>query len=265
MKHEILSALGSHPWAEALIWHACIGSTNDEAKRLAAEGAPHGTVILSGHQTNGRGRMGRSFYSPAGKGIYLSVILRPQCRPDALMHLTCAVGVAMCDAVEQTCHIRPSIKWINDLILDQKKLGGILAELSLNADGSVNYAIVGIGINCAHTREDFPPELQDMAISLEGYTKTTVSQPLLAANMIRALDEMSQTLFTKKYTIMDVYRGDCITIGKEVMVHTPTENLQGVAVDVDPDGGLVVRLSNGQLRTVQSGEVSVRGLYGYIQ
>ena len=265
MKHDILSALGSHPWAEALIWYDSIDSTNDEAKRLAANGAPHGTVIISHHQTKGRGRMGRSFHSPTGKGIYLSVILRPQCKPDELMHLTCATAVAMCDAVENTCNIRPGIKWINDLILASNKLGGILTELSLNGDGTVHYAIVGIGINCKHRKEDFPEELQDMATSLEMYTKTPVSQPLLAANMIRALEGMANNLFTKKYTVMDCYRSDCVTIGREVIVHTPAENLQGLAIDVDPDGALVVRLSDGQMRAVQAGEVSVRGLYGYSQ
>lgn len=263
MKHKILSALGSHPWAEALIWHDSIDSTNNEAKRLAEKGAAHGTVILSSHQTNGRGRMGRNFHSPAKKGIYLSVILRPQCKPEELMHLTCAVAVAMCDAVEATCNFRPSVKWINDLILESKKLGGILTELSLSGDGNVNYAVVGIGINCSQHKDDFPKELQDMAISLETYLEKPISQAQLAANMICSLEEMSQNLFTKKYTIMDTYRSDCVTIGKEVTVHTPSKNIQALAVDVDPEGGLVVRLSDGKMHTVQAGEVSVRGLYGY--
>lgn len=265
MKHEILSALGSHPWAEALIWHESIGSTNDEAKRLAKEGAPQGTIVLSGHQTGGRGRLGRSFHSPAGKGIYLSVILRPQCKPTDLMHLTCAVGVAMCDAIEATCDVRPGIKWINDLILNNQKLGGILTELSLHPDGTVKHAVVGIGINCSHKKEDFPAELQEIAISLEQYLEAPVSKAHLISNMVRSLEELSQTLFTKKYTTMDAYRSDCVTIGKDVIVHTPAENLQGRAVDVDPEGCLVVRLLNGEMRTVQSGEVSVRGLYGYCQ
>lgn len=265
MKHEILSALGSHPWAETIIWYDSIDSTNTEAKRLAAKGAPHGTVVLSGHQTEGRGRMGRTFHSPAGKGIYLSVILRPQCRPGDLMHLTCAVGVAMCDAVEAVSGIRPGIKWINDLILDNRKLGGILTELSLKVDGTVNYAVVGIGINCSHEETDFPKALRDMAISLQMYNNRPIRQWELSAKMVCALEEMAGNLFSKKYTVMDTYRSDCVTIGKDITVHTPTEDLQGRAVDVEPDGGLAVRLSDGQMRTVQTGEVSVRGLYGYCQ
>ena len=181
------------------------------------------------------------------------------------MHLTCATAVATCDALEEVCNIRPGIKWINDLILNSKKVGGILTELSLNGDGTVNYAVVGIGINCSHCREDFPEELQDTAISLQMYAKNNVSRSALAAKMVCALEEMAKNLFSKKYTTMDTYRSSCVTIGKNVTVHTPTEDLQGIAVDVEPDGGLVVRLSDGTMRTVQSGEVSVRGLYGYCQ
>lgn len=263
MKQEILSALGSHPWAEALIWYNCIDSTNDEAKRLAAKGAPHGTVLIADRQTKGRGRMGRTFQSPGGKGIYLSVILRPDCKPDRLMHLTCAVAVAMCDAVETVCGVRPGVKWINDLILNGRKLGGILTEMSLAANGSVQYAVVGIGINCSQKEEDFPPELREIAVSLETALGKPVSRAALAAEMVRALAYMADNLQTKKFTLLDIYRSDCITIGKEVMVHSSQESCRGFAVDVDSDGALVVRFSDGSMHTVQSGEVSVRGLYGY--
>lgn len=263
MKQEILSALGSHPWAEALIWYNCIDSTNDEAKRLAAKGAPHGTVLIADRQTKGRGRMGRTFQSPGGKGIYLSVILRPECKPDKLMHLTCAVAVAMCDAVEAVCGARPGVKWINDLILQKKKLGGILTEMSVAADGDVQYAVVGIGINCSQKEEDFPPELREIAVSLETALGKPVSRAALAAEMVRTLAQMSQDLQAKKYTLLDIYRSDCVTIGKEVMVHSSQESNRGYAVDVDSDGALVVRFSDGSIRAVQSGEVSVRGLYGY--
>lgn len=263
MKHEILSALGSHPWAEALIWHNTIGSTNDEAKKLAAEGAPHGTVIIADHQTKGRGRMGRTFQSPGGKGIYLSVILRPNCNPGDLMHLTCAVAVAMCDAVETACGIRPGVKWINDLILHDRKLGGILTEMSLGTGGTVNYAVVGIGINCSQKTDDFPSELQDIAISLETALGRSVSRAALAAEMVKSLAQMAEALQSKKFMLLDIYRSDCVTISKEVIVHTPTENLRGLALDVDSDGALVVRFEDGSIRAVQAGEVSVRGLYGY--
>ena len=127
MKEQILQKIPTEcPWRDTLYWYDTIDSTNNRAKELAREGAPHGTVVTSGCQTAGRGRMGRSFHSPEGLGIYLSVILRPNCPPDQLMHLTSCAAVAMCDAVQKVSGLRPGIKWVNDLILNKKKLGGIL-------------------------------------------------------------------------------------------------------------------------------------------
>ena len=141
MKQRILDHLPrNHPWAGNIHYFDTIDSTNTEAKRLAAAGAPHGTVLIAGHQTGGRGRMGRSFHSPAGLGIYLSVILRPECAPGDLMHLTCAAAVAMCDAVENAAGFRPGIKWTNDLVYGKRKLGGILTELAFGSSGRVDYA-----------------------------------------------------------------------------------------------------------------------------
>ena len=124
MKDKILHHLTTEcPWRDTLYWYDTIDSTNTRAKQLAKEGAPHGTVLIAGHQTGGRGRMGRTFQSPAGAGVYLSVILRPNCEPAQLMHLTCAAGVAMMDAVEAVSGIRPQVKWINDLVIHSKKTG----------------------------------------------------------------------------------------------------------------------------------------------
>ena len=132
MKEKILSHLPAEcPWRDTLHWYSRTDSTNTQAKKLAKQGAPQGTVLVAGNQSAGRGRMGRSFQSPDGQGVYLSVILRPNCAPAELMHLTCAVGVAMINAVETVCSIRPQLKWINDLVIGSKKLGGILTELSL--------------------------------------------------------------------------------------------------------------------------------------
>ena len=265
MKQKILSHLSrNHPWAELIFYFDSIDSTNTYAKQLAAEGAPHGTVLIAGHQTGGRGRMGRSFHSPAGLGIYLSVILRPDCAPAQLMHLTCAAAVAMCDAVETAAGFRPGIKWTNDLVFGQRKLGGILTELSLNAGGAVNYAIVGIGINCLHTQSDFPEELRDMAGSLSMITAAPVDTAQVAAAMIRALEAMSHALLSEKAAVMERYRSDCVTLGKEVSVHRFDEVRHGTAIGVDEDGGLTVRFCDGHVETVAAGEVSIRGMYGYV-
>ena len=232
---------------------------------MAQKGAPHGTVLIAGGQTGGRGRKGRSFSSPSGMGVYLSVILRPQCLPTALMHLTCAAAEAMCDAVEHAAGFRPKIKWTNDLVWQKKKLGGILTELAPNAQtGLTDYAIIGIGINCLQQTGDFPAELQDMAASLSMASGKQVACDRLAAAMIEALVTLDKILLTEKDVVMDRYRADCMTLGQDVVVVRGEETRYGTALDLDADGGLIVRFADGSVQTVTSGEVSVRGMYGYI-
>lgn len=263
MKNKILSHLpGNFPWQ--VHWFNTIDSTNTHAKALAEQGAPHGTVIIAAQQTNGRGRMGRSFSSPAEKGIYLSVILRPDCTAESLMHLTCAVGTAMCNAIQAVCDFRPGIKWINDLIACNKKLGGILTELSIDpTSGLVRYAIIGIGINRSQTQEDFPAEIRDIAISLEMICKKTIPADILIAAMILELQNMDKNLLLYRNEIINAYRKDCITLGSDVVILQTDSKQYGQAVDVDENGSLIVKLSDGKMKTVNSGEVSVRGLYGY--
>lgn len=262
MKNKILSHLpGDFPWQ--VHWFNTVDSTNDRAKAMAQAGAPHGTAVLAGEQTGGRGRMGRCFSSPAGMGLYLSVILRPGCPAHALMHLTCGVGTVVCDAVENTTGFRPALKWINDLVANKKKLGGILTELSTDpATGLVDYAVVGIGINICQDTADFPQDIRNIATSVKAVTGTAPDYGLLAAEILRALE--GTDLLTEKSRLMAAYRRDCITLGKPVVILQSDGRQEGLALDVDPDGGLLVALSDGSITTVQSGEVSVRGLYGYI-
>ena len=266
MKQTIVSQISAEcPWRDTLHWYDAIDSTNTHAKQLAKEHSPHGTVLIAGSQTAGRGRMGRSFSSPQQMGVYLSVILRPQCPPAALMHLTCAAAVAGCRAVEAVSGICPNIKWTNDLVYGKKKLGGILTELSLDSrTGLVDYAIVGIGINCNQLKQDFPTELQDMATSVRKLTGTQCAPEKLAAALVEALYQMDQMLLSQKTAIMDCYRSRCMTLNQDIMVLRGDEVRYGTAVDLDDDGGLIVRFTDGALQTVSSGEVSVRGMYGYV-
>ena len=232
---------------------------------MAKAGAPHGTVLLAGRQTGGRGRMGRSFCSPEGRGVYLSVILRPGCAPEQLMHLTCAAGVAMCDAVSRVAGFTPGIKWINDLVYEKRKLGGILTELGIDpVTGQVDYAIVGIGINCLQKQEDFPAELQNLAGSLAMFTENEIHTEALAGAMVEALWQMSLGLLDRKKAVMERYRSLCVTLGQPVCIHKAEERLYGFAADIDSGGALIVDLPDGTRQTVNSGEVSVRGLYGYV-
>ena len=265
MKQQILSSLSAEcPWRDTLHWFDTIDSTNNQAKKLAATGAPHGTVLIAGAQSAGRGRMGRSFSSPAGMGVYMSVILRPDCAAGELMHLTCAAAVAMCDAVEKASGLRPGIKWINDLVVGKKKLGGILTELSLTpGTGRVAYAIIGIGINCLQNATDFPPELQEIAVSLSGATGKVISPAALAAAMVRSLWEMDKQLLTGRDAMMARYRHECITLGQDILVVRGDIPRHGIALSLTDDGGLLVRFEDSTTEVVQSGDVRIRGMYGY--
>ena len=192
--------------------------------------------------------MGRSFLSPEG-GIYMSLLLRPRCKAQQLMHLTCAVAVGICDAIEKSCGIRPKVKWINDLILNNKKLGGILTELSLNADGTVNYAIVGIGINVGTV----PPEVADMATFLSD-DKSKVTAAII--------DTLSRMDFMDKKGLMSRYEADCLTLNQKVRILQT--GCTGTAIKLTEDGSMIIRRDDGSLVTVGTGEVSVRGMYGYL-
>ena len=266
MKNQILSMLApGHPWGELLQYHDTLESTNTLAKKLAQEGAPHGTVIIAGQQTGGRGRMGRSFHSPPGSGLYLSVILRPGCAASELMHLTCAVAVAVCDAVKEASGLRAGIKWINDLVCGSRKVAGILTELVLTpGTATVDAAIIGIGINCRQSEADFPEELRSIAGSISMSVGRDIVPAAVAAAVITRLSNMSAHLLDEKDIIMDRYREQCITLGKDVSVHRFDTVRHGHAVGVDNDGGLLVEFPDGTVETVSSGEASVRGMYGYV-
>lgn len=263
MLSHIQQHLADHPWRDRVHWYAEIGSTNDLARQMACEGCPCGTVILAGHQTNGHGRMGRSFSSPDGMGVYLSCILRPNCKPEHLMHLTCAAAVAAADAVKDAAGVDCGIKWTNDLVVGTKKLGGILTALQIDPNtGLVSAAILGIGINCLQSKGDFPPELRDMATSLAMHTKRCDPAALSAA-LIRRLQQMDGQLREKKQ-IMASYKARCVTLGKEVSWLAGDTLHHGTALDLDENGGLVLQLSDGTTKIAAFGEVSIRGMYGYL-
>lgn len=265
MKELIIRNLReSCPWQDSLLWFPSIDSTNTRARELARQGAVHGTVLIADHQTGGRGRMGRSFYSPAGSGIYMSVILRPHCAPQQIMHLTCAAAVAMCDAVESAAGFRPGIKWTNDLVCGKRKIAGVLTELGFDSCGNVDFAVIGIGINCCQNEEDFPEDIRAIAGSLASVGGQKIDRAVVAAAMMDALHRMDAELLTGKAHILNRYRRDCITIGQEISLVRADEIRHGTALDIDDDAALIVRFPDGSTEAVNSGEVSVRGMYGYV-
>ena len=265
MKEHIFNSLPrNYPWKEHFHYLEETDSTNTRIKNMAKDGAPHGTVLIADRQTGGHGRLGRSFHSPGGVGIYMSILLRPDCKPAQLLHLTCATAVAMCDAVEKAAGFRPGIKWTNDLVSGKRKLGGILTELGFTSSGTVDYAVIGIGINCCQRLSDFAPDIRDIAGSLSMITGTETDRAKVAAAMMEALHEMSETLLTGKEAMLERYRADCITVGQDISLVRSDEVRHGHAVDVDESGSLVVRFGDGHTEAVSSGEVSVRGMYGYV-
>ena len=264
-RERVLRLLEDHPWHGHIIVLDSIDSTNNYLKLLGGQGAPDGTVAMSDEQTGGRGRQGRSFASPKGVGLYYSLLLRPDCAPAEVSHMTAMVAVATCDAIEAAAGVRPGIKWTNDIILNGKKLVGILTEMSVEWEsGTLEYLVTGIGINCNHRVSDFPPEVQSVATSLSMELGHTVDRCLLAAELTRALYRVSRELVTGKREWLDRYRQDCITIGRQVQVIRGENRRTGTALDIDENGGLIVRYDTGETSVVYSGEVSVRGLYGYV-
>lgn len=244
-----------------------LDSTNNYLKSLAD--APDGLAVTAESQTAGRGRMDRSFQSPRGQGIYLSVLLRPPLPPDRLPPMTALAGVAVCAAVERICGVRPGLKWPNDPVLNGKKLCGILTELSLEAEtGRVQSLVLGVGINVGQGPEDFSPEVREVATSLLQVLGKPVSRPRLTAALLEELDRAYAALLAGDLSAyLAAYRRRCVNLGKTVQLIPfgggARETAQ--AVDVDGEFSLVVRGADGRERTVRSGEVSVRGLWGYTE
>lgn len=265
IQSEIRNALPSHPWRDQVFVLDSVDSTNNVLKEMAKNGAPQGTCVMALEQTGGRGRQGKSFSSPKGQGLYFSVLMRPRCIPAQVGHVTAMAAVAAADAVEAVTGVKPQIKWTNDLVLGNKKLAGILSEMEADWEkNAIEYIVVGVGINLAQKPHEFPEELQNIATSIRAYSRKETSLPLLAAALVERFSQMSGSLLTEKALWLQRYRENCVTIGKEVKVIRGDETKFAWALDVDEDGGLMVRFPGGKFETIYAGEVSVRGLWGYI-
>ena len=242
-----------------------IDSTNTEAKRQAMAGAPEGLVVLAEEQTGGRGRLGRSFQSPRGTGLYLSVLLRPSLPPQEVVDFTAWVAVAVCDGIQAACGVRPRIKWTNDIVLGGRKLCGILTELGLESESNaLDYLITGIGVNVNQRPEDFLPEVRPIAVSLAQELGRPVRRADLAVEIIRALDRMYAGFPGNKAEYLARYRADCLTPGNQVQLITPVSREEAFALEIDDQFRLVVEYPDGRRAALSAGEVSVRGMYGYV-
>ena len=243
-----------------------VDSTNNVLKDMASKGAVSGTVVIADQQTGGKGRRGRSFASPSGAGIYLSYLFKPDSGFDKISDLTSWTAVAVSDAIRSAYKLDSQIKWVNDLLMNRKKICGILTEVTVEGEsGFIDTCIIGIGVNV--NEEEFPPEISEIAtsISMENGGKKFVRSGL-AAEIIKSMDKLASNWPQDPY-YLERYRELNITTGSRITAFPQmTENGQGrtgKAIAINEDFSLKVEFDDGSVENLRSGEVSVRGLYGY--
>lgn len=267
---DVLSAEGILPYVKRDFMKGLIHvfksveSTNLTAKKMALDGAPAWTVVISEEQTKGKGRLGRSFFSPSG-GIYISFILRPSLKAAKSVLITTAASVAVCEAIEKVTGISCRIKWVNDIYKDGRKICGILTEAVTDFEsGNIDYIVLGIGINYNAPQSRFPEEISGIAGSLYEGTPETGRNRLIA-EIINQVLEINEKLLSKDF--IREYKNRSFILGKEILIihaaapnggRNPAEGTPATAVDIDEEGGLVVRHPDGRLETLKSGEVSIR-------
>ena len=259
---DLLSAQGIrvhlHPEFKDLPLHVyqTIDSTNNAAKKLALDGSPHPAAVLALHQSRGKGRLGRTFISPANTGIYMSVLLKPPVDMSLAVLVTTAASVAVCRAMEKICAAEPSIKWVNDIYANGKKVCGILTEAITDFEtGQIQSLILGIGINCS--AKALPEELQQIAGALEG----DFSKNQLAAQILNELRPLMEDPGSR--TFLPDYRKRSMVLGKKIQVYKGgyTEDTPGhpaTVLGIDENGGLQVLYSDGSRETLSTGEISIR-------
>lgn len=226
-----------------------VDSTNTLAKKMALDGAKTPLVIVADHQSAGRGRLGRSFYSPKTDGLYMSVLIDPNQSNIDVQTLTHFVATAVADAVDGLCeNTCVSIKWVNDLLIGGKKICGILCESGRGGDG-VNYVVIGIGVNLYET--DFPDDIKDIAGSVYSCTGKKLDRAALAAKIVENIDGYSKDF-------MDAYRQRSAVIGKRVKVINHEGEYFAKALEIEDDGVLIVRDENGEIQRLCFGEISLR-------
>lgn len=229
-------------------------STNNAAKELAAQGAVHGTVVTADHQTSGKGRMGRKFVSPSGMGLYMSVVIRPEFSTLFAPLITSAAAVAAAEAVEKLCERDVQVKWVNDLYLNGKKICGILTEASLGLEAnSLDYAVIGIGINVR--RFDFGDELRERVTSIEDETGVHVDRNVLCAEVLARLEYWLGQIESRGH--LDEYRRRELLTGNRITANVGLERIEGIALGTDDNANLVVRLDDGSVRSLSSGEAEL--------
>lgn len=235
-------------------------STNLVIRRMALAGAPEGTTALAGCQSAGRGRLGRSFASPPGGGLYMSVLLRPDVPAADYALLTPCAGVCVCEAVEEACGVRPGLKWVNDVLLNGKKICGILTESVLCGTAGTSFVVLGIGINGNTDPAQFPPEVAQVASSIAAETGSTVDLEALAASLIGRIYALREGFPGNVPLYHRRYRDRLETLGQTVTLLGDASAAPYMVRGLDDRFGLRVEGPDGRERTLCSGEVSVRSI-----
>lgn len=231
-----------------------VESTNDVARNLASKGEPEGTVVIAETQGQGRGRLGRAWISPEG-GVYFSVLLRPVLSPAEVAKVTLTFAVSVTAAIRESTGVNATIKWPNDVLYDGRKLVGILTEMTAEAD-AVNFLVVGVGVNVNTELRQYPARVRDKITSLAAVLGEPVDRIGLAAAILQHLDEDWTRLVRGEFgNVLNDWRRMSSTLGALVRVSTVTGEFEGEAIDVGPDGQLIVAASDGRERAFSSGEV----------
>ena len=261
--NEIKSKLNTLSWAREIYYYDEVDSTNDVAKKLAEDGAPHGTLVITEMQTAGKGRRGRNWSSPKGSGIWMTFILRPQIGPDRASMLTLVSAMAVQKAIEKETGLKAVIKWPNDIVVNGKKVCGMLTEMSAELEW-INYVVVGIGIN-ANTKE-FPEEIADVATSLSIELGRNITRSNLVAGFGAAFEGYYDRFIKNgdMSDLMDEYNKNLANLDNKVKILDPKGEYTGISQGINKAGELLVTAEDGNDRIVRSGEVSVRGIYGYV-
>lgn len=235
-------------------------STQEDARRLAEAGAPEGTVVIAEEQTGGRGRMGKKFYSPYGKGIWMSIVLRPTQPLHLTQQLTLLAGVAVRRAILKTTGVEAGIKWPNDLLIEGKKVCGILLE-SATEDDRVRYCIAGIGISANLREEDYPDELKSIATSLRITSGQNADRNELIGSILNEMESLYELYNDQGFEpIASLWEAASVTLNREVSVHSSRGVLTGTAAGLHPSGALLVRNEDGELVPVFSGDIVLQPL-----
>lgn len=234
-------------------------STQEEVRRLAEQEAPEGTMVLAEEQTLGRGRMGRRWYSPPGKGLWMSLLLRPELPVSSAPQLTLLAAVAVCRAIRSAAQVDAAIKWPNDILIGGKKVCGIILE-SAGEDGRIRFAVAGIGIDVNLAEEELPGELADIMTSLRIESGSFVDRAALAGAILTELEQLYAIYLRDGFaSIATLWEALSLTLNRTISVHTPSGVLKGTAEALDYTGALVVRTLDGQTSRIFSGDIEFIG------